>query len=207
MATITWPTDRLMYPASVEWGETRIVRRSGGGPLGPSVQTIETPYSHRWTCTLTLRRASAFAERAQQEALASKLNLGNNRVALFHFAHPAPYGTMRGSPTITSTAAQGATTLAITTTANATLRAGDMIGVTAGGSAQLLRVADAATANGSGAMTVSVIPAIRGQVTAGSAVVWDKPTALFVLTDGNWSSSFEPRDAQPLTLQLLEVLA
>jgi len=207
MATIAWLTDRLLYPASVEWGETRIVRRSGGGPLGPSVQTIETPFSHRWTCTVTLRRAAAFAERAQQEAFASKLNLGNNRTSLFHFAHPAPYGTLRGAPTVASTAAQGATSIAITTTANATLKAGDMIGVTAGGAAQLLRVADNATANGSGAMTVSVIPALRGQVTSGSAVVWDKPTALFVLQDGSWSSSFEPRNAQPITLQLLEVLA
>lgn len=207
MATITWPTDRLFVPAALEWGETRIVRRSGGGPLGPSIQTVETPYSHRWTCALTLRRAASYGERAQQEALVSRLNLGTNRVSLYHFAHPAPYGTLRGSPTVTSTASQGATTLAITTTAAATLLAGDMLSVTAGGSAQLVRVAESATANGSGAMTVNITPALRGTVSGGSAVVWDKPTALFVLSDSSWTSSFVPGEAQPLVLSFLEVLA
>lgn len=207
MPTISWPTDRLFNPALLEWGETRILRRSGGGPLGPSIQTIETPYSHRWTATITLRRAASYAERAQQEALISRVNLGTNRVALYHFAHPNPYGTMRGSPTMASTATQGATTLAITTTAGATLLAGDMISVTAGGSAQLVRVAESATANGSGAMTVSITPALRGSVSSGSTVVWDKPTALFLLSDSSWSSSFSPGEAQPLTLSFVEVLA
>lgn len=206
MATITWPSTALHRPAAVEWGETRIVRASGGGTLGPSVQTVETPYSHRWTAVVTMRRTTKFAERAQQEALASQINTGSNRAALWHFAMPAPAGTMRGSPTVSGAHAQGATTLAIATTTGNTLVAGDMLGVTTSIGAQLVRVVTGGTA-AAGVLTVTIAPALRGSVSSGSAVVWDKPTALFTLTDSSWSSSFVPGEAQPLVLSFREVLA
>lgn len=206
MATIAWPASRLFAPAATEWGETRIVRRSGGGTLGPSVQTVETPYSHRWTCTLTLRRARSFAERAQQEALLSQINQGSNRASLYHFALPAPAGTMRGSPTVSGAHSQGATTLSIATTTGNTLVAGDMLGVTTSIGQQLVRVVTGGTA-AAGVLSVAIAPALRGSVTSGSAVVWDRPTALFVLDSPSWSSSYVPGEAQPLTVGFLEVLA
>lgn len=205
MATITWPTGTLYSPASFEWGEQRIVRLSGGNALGPSEQTIETPYSHRWRCTLTLRRARQFAERAQVEAFLSTLRSGANRLALHHMAHPRPYGTIAGSPTISGTPAQGATSATITCANGQTLIAGDMLGITTAAGVQLVRVTTGGTS--SGTVAVSFEPALRASVSNGAAVVWDKPVALFRLISTEWQAGFLPGEASPITLDLAEVLS
>lgn len=205
MATITWPTSRLYMPRTLDWGEQRFVRVTGGNVLGPAEQTIETPYSHRWRVTLTLRGAASFAERAQQEAFLATLKSGANRVTMHHHAHPAPYGTLRGSPTLSGSHAQGATTINITATNAQTLVAGDMIGVTTTAGLQLVRVVTGGVSNGT--LSVVVEPALRAAATIGAAVVWDKPTALFRLAATEWSSSFAPREASPITLDFVEVLS
>jgi hypothetical protein len=58
-----------------------------------------------------------------------------------------------------------------------TVKAGDMLGI--GG--QLLMVAENATANDAGEMTVPLIHRIRGTINAGAAVTWNKPTAEFTV--------------------------
>lgn len=205
MATINWPTGALWQPASFEWGEQRIVRVSGGGPLGPTEQTIETPYSHRWRAVVTLRRARLFSERAQVEAFLSTLQSGANRLALYHLAHPRPYGTLAGSPTISGTPAQGATSATITCTNGQTILAGDMLGITTAAGVQLVRVTTGGTS--SGTVSVSFEPALRASVSNGAAVVWDKPTALFRLLATEWTAGFQPGEAAPITLDLVEVTA
>lgn len=206
MPTITYPTTDLFRPSGIDWGETRIVRVTGGGALGPTEQTIETPYSHRWRATLTLRRRSVPAQRAQVEAFVSTLRSGANRLALHHIAHPAPYGTLRGSPTLSGAHAQGATTLLIAGTNGQTLIAGDMLGVTTAAGAQLVRVVTGGTV-ASGTVSVGIEPALRASAAAGSAVVWDKPTALFRLTSPDWAAQFVPGEAAPITLDFVEVTA
>jgi hypothetical protein len=146
MATIAYPTADLYRPASFEWGEQRIVRVTGGTPLGPSEQTIEAPYSHRWRAIITLRRCRTFAERAQVEAFVSTLKSGANRLSLHHMAHPRPYGTLSGSPTLSASHAQGATTVSITAGEGQTLVAGDMIGVTTTAGVQLVRAVSSGAA-------------------------------------------------------------
>jgi hypothetical protein len=205
MATITWPTSRLFVPATLEWGEQRFVRVTGGNVLGPSEQTIETPYSHRWRVSLSLRRAATFAERATQEAFVSQMKSGANRVSMHHHAHPVPYGTLRASPTLNGAHAQGATTISITSTSGQTLLAGDMIGVTTTAGVQLVRVVTGGTSNGT--MSVTVEPALRAGANTGTSVVWDKPTALFRLAATEWASGFAPREASPITLDFVEILS
>lgn len=60
---------------------------------------------------------------------------------------------------------------------NATLQPGDMLG----DGAQLYQVADLCMADDNGAMTVPVVNRCRGTVASGTAVLWDRPTALFAL--------------------------
>jgi hypothetical protein len=205
MATIAYPTADLYRPASFEWGEQRIVRVTGGTPLGPSEQTIEAPYSHRWRAIITLRRCRTFAERAGVEAFLSTLKSGANRLSLHHMAHPRPYGTLAGSPTVSGTPAQGATSATLTVTNGQTILAGDMLGITTAAGVQLVRVTAGGTS--SGTLAISFEPALRAAVTNGAAVVWDKPTALFRLLSTEWSAQFVPGEAPPMTLEFVEVTA
>lgn len=99
-----------------------------------------------------------------------------NTVALYHYVRRVPRGSMRGAPTAQAAAA-GAQALVLNTTAGATLKAGDMIGV----AGLLLMVATDATANGAGVMLVQIVNCLRVAVGGGSPVTWDKPTAPFRL--------------------------
>jgi hypothetical protein len=58
----------------------------------------------------------------------------------------------------------------------ATLKAGDLIGL----GTQLLMAEETATADAAGEMTVKVSPAVRAVYSAGTAVVWDHPTILWI---------------------------
>lgn len=113
----------------------------------------------------------------QIEAFFDRLKGSVNRIVLWNLKRPAPLGTLRGTPTLSASAAQLANTAAISTTAGATLLAGDMIGI--GG--QLVRVMADTVADGAGAMAVEFAPRLRAAKSSGAAVTWDKPTSTFVL--------------------------
>ncbi|MNL18904.1 hypothetical protein D3C87_1400760 [compost metagenome] len=129
----------------------------------------------RWLISLSLPNRK-FADAAVIEAFIASLRGMTNTVALYHWVRKVPRGTMRGAPTVAAASA-GTGSLTITTTVGATLLAGDMIGV--GG--LLLQVATDATADGAGAMVVSIVNRLRTAVAGGTAVVWDRPTAPFRL--------------------------
>lgn len=173
MATYDWPTTLLPQTASIG------LRKAGlqfASPFNGSRQAIDF-IAERWVLSITLppkRRRDAAP--GVIESLLFRLAGGLNQARCWHFARPVPLGTMRGTPTLSATVNRGATSLAITTTAGATLKAGDMIG--AGG--QLFQVADDCTANGSGAISVPLVNRVRATIASGTSVVWDKPTSLFV---------------------------
>lgn len=207
MANIAWPATRIYAPQTLTWGEARKRRTSGEPALGGDAQMSEVPYSHRWTCEMTLRPVT-FAERAQQEAFLSRIARGDNRVTLHHFQHPAPYGTARGAQTLSGALAQGATTAVISGATNGqTYVAGDMLGITttATYAVQLVRVVIGGTVSG-GTVSVTFEPPLRAGASNGAAVVWDKPAALFRLADGTWQQTSAPEAAQPIALSFLEVL-
>ena len=85
----------------------------------------------------------------------------------------------------------------------ATLKAGDMIG--AGG--QLVQVVADATAGADAVITASIRPALRAQVAAGSAVLWDKPTATFILTSPEVRVGYRPALGEEIALDFMEVFA
>lgn len=174
MSTISWPTGlqaigfRLVLVT---------VDRSFASPFGGSEQVVDL-LNDRWMASLELPPALR-SSGGQVEGFIAALRGMTNTVALWHMARPYPLGTMRGTPTINGAHAQGVATLAITTTAGATLKQGDMIG--AGG--MLFMVASDCTASGAGALSVPIANRLRTALSGGAAVTWAKPTTLFRKTN------------------------
>lgn len=166
----TWPTSVGVKSARFEF---RTIQRANADPYGGSEQVVDM-LNDRWMCHLTLP-VELFAQAAAVEAFLHSFRGQVNTVNLWHFARSAPRGTMRGTPTIASPVAQGASSLPIQAVAGETLLAGDMVG--AGG--MLFMAAADATANGAGLLTLSIVNRVRVALAAGAAVTWDKPTAPF----------------------------
>lgn len=84
----------------------------------------------------------------------------------------------------------------------ASVKAGDMLGC----GDQLLMVAADATANGSGAITVTITSPLRAAISSGTAVVWDKPSVLFRQESDDSAGSIEylRGRAEPLQFVFLE---
>lgn len=200
MATITWPSTRLFIPQRFELALRSNVVISTS-PLTGATQTVEIPGA-RWVGSMTLTPCTQ-ADQAAREALLTQIAGQANRVALWHFARPVPRGTMRGNPTLSATAAAGATSMAVSTTAGATALAGDMFSV----GSQLVQCVTDAAADGAGAMTMSIRPALRAQVASATAVVWDKPTAAFILTSPEVRVGYRPAVGEEIALDFMEVFA
>lgn len=151
-------------------------QRAHSSPFGGSEQVVDL-LNERWHATGTLPPCSK-ALAPEREAFFNKLRGMDNRVYLWHMGpgRSAPRGTMRGSPVVAAGGvAQGAQTINITTSAGATVLAGDMIGL----AGQLLMAAQDCTANGAGAMAFVSANKVRAAASAGAAITWDAPTAPF----------------------------
>lgn len=159
--------------------------------LIPAIKTFTSPYSRQtqavdlmsemWRMQADLPDGTDKLIGGEIEAFFDRLKGQANQVALWNFRRPAPMGTMRGSPTLSASAAQLANTVNIS--GSGTLAAGDMLGI--GG--QLCRVMVATTLPAA----VEIAPRLRAAVSSGAAVTWDRPTANFILaSDGapvDWS--------------------
>lgn len=187
MSVIVTPTGLVVHGFS--WGQRDYSLGFANGDTGAQQSRVLAP--PRWTCTLSSALVLSDAEAAQWSAFVLQLRGKVNQLALHHLTRPTPRGTMAGSPVLASAVAIGATSLAITTTAGATVKQGDWLGLGSGATRQLFQAMADATANGAGAITVTVEPPSRYAQTLGSAVVWDKPTALFrrVDSDMDWASN------------------
>lgn len=151
-------------------------QRVVGSPFGGSEQAIDL-LNDRWLLSCELAEG-CFSDGAWREAWIDSLRGQVNTVALYHFAKPAPRGTVRGTLTLAASAARGANSLSITgcSPANGTLLAGDMLGV--GG--LLVRVqSDCAAVDG--AITVPIVNRLRAAQSSAAAVTWNMPTAPFRL--------------------------
>lgn len=201
MSTISWPATRLFLPASMEIGLRSNVLISTS-PLSGATQTVELPGA-RWVMSFVLTPTNSHADQAIREALMTQIAGQANRVALWHFMRPAPRGTMRGSPVLAANATAGATSLSITTTAGATVLKGDMVKI----GSQLVQSTTDATADGAGALTLSIAPMVRTTVASGQAVSWDAPTATFILTQSEIRVGYRPVIGEAISLEFVEVFA
>jgi hypothetical protein len=183
MATIDWPAG--IRPATFALQQ----RRSGlqfRSPFNGTAQAVDF-VAERWVFSLLLTPRH-YAEAGQVEALLFGLMGGVERVRLWHFTRPIPKGTMRGTPVLASGVSRGGTSLPLTTTTGATLKAGDMIGA----GSQLFMVGADCTANGSGAITVPVVNRVRATIAGGAAVTWDAPKAEFIVPTMQAGVNFQP---------------
>ena len=85
-----------------------------------------------------------------------------------------------------------------------TLLAGDYLGIGAGTTQQVVMVTADAAANASGVITVSFEPPLRNALTAGAAVAWDRPKALFRRADSRSAWEYEPGTVKGMSLSLVE---
>lgn len=115
------------------------------------------------------------------EALILRLRGKVNQLEIWNVMRPAPFGTMRGSMTLRSAIAAGATTLPIVAAGqNAkTILRGDFLGLGSATTQQVCMAAADATSDGSGNIDVIVEPPVRNAFAISSVVTWDKPKALF----------------------------
>ena len=174
-------------------------QRMAASPYGGSEQVVDMG-NDRLMVSLSLPNR-LFADAARVEAFIAALRGMTNTVALYHWIRKQPRGTMRGSPTAQAAAA-GAQVLQLNTTAGATLRAGDLIGV----SGLLLMVAEDTVANGAGYMVVYIVNRLRVPVANGAPVTWDKPTTLFRQTSQSAALQYVPGYATSVSFDFAEAI-
>ncbi len=129
------------------------------------------------------------------KALLMLLDGNVNQLELWDMQRPAPLGTMRGTMTLNGAHAQGATALSVTAgagQASTTLKQGDLLGLGSTTTQQVVMVTADATANGSGVIAVNIKFPLRNAFSGGASVVWDKPKALFRMTNQNNGWDYAP---------------
>lgn len=168
----TWPASLRPSSFSLDLMTNQIVNSS---PQGGGEQVVDR-LNDCWVCSMTLP-IRTHAESRALEAFLNRFRGQVNWISLWHMGQWSgqPNGTMRGTPVLTSAAAQGDAELRITTTAGATLLAGDLVGV--GG--LLFMVAEDCVAGGAGTITVPIVNRVRTAQALGAAVTWNKPTTTF----------------------------
>lgn len=196
MTLIAWPTGLVPRSFSLTLAT---VERAHQAPVGGSEQVVDL-LNDRWMASLELAPRRRL-DGGYVEGFVAGLRGMTNTVALWHMARPLPRGTMRGAPTVVGTHAQGSSTLALATTAGATLMAGDMLGV----SGLLLMVRQACVANGAGAMTVPLANRLRTLVNDGALVTWDRPTAPFRKVNRT-GVSYAPGVANAVQIEFVEAV-
>lgn len=203
MSIITLPP--ALRIARIDWGQVRTDLEFGDGDAGVSQSRVLGP--PRWTVALSPSEHLLEDDAALWRDTIFSLEGRVHQLAVHYIELPAPRGTMRGTLTLTADAAKGARTLSVTGgagQAGATLLQGDFIGVGTGSTRQLVSVAANATANGSGVISVTVRQPLNWAQVSGSAVVWDKPTALFRQRSSASNWSYERRQRSGYGLDLVE---
>lgn len=201
-STISWPTTREFQPARMQWGV--ITSRTAWASVYTGQTQRVSHLADRLRVTVELPLvARDLAGRREAYFMAATSN--GNWVRMWHMQRPAPIGTMRGTPTTSAAAAAGAREIAITTTAGATLAAGDVLGV----ANQLIQCGyEGATADGAGAMVVPLVLPLRRAISSGAAVTWDKPTGTFQILSLDPTFDYTaPQLQMGLSVDLAEVYA
>jgi hypothetical protein len=202
MATFTWPG------FEIQWFEMSVKPnfRVYANAFNASAQAIDLT-GERWQVSLaTAPGASSAASGGALEAFIDQLLGPVNRVSLWNLARPVPRGTLRdgaainvvngsaaavsvvngsaaavsvvsGTPVVAAALSVGASSATLRTFSGRTVEAGDMLGI--GG--QLVRAKTTVTADGSGNLAIEFLPRLRAAVAAFTVVVWNRPTATFML--------------------------
>lgn len=194
MATYDLPAALCPQMASMGLRKTGVQFR---GAFNGNLQAVDLA-GERWVVSMTtppkLSRAAGVLE-----AFSNLLAGGLNKVRLHHPQRHVPLGTLRGTPTLQVATLRGSQSVVLTVASGATLKSGDMFGLTG----HLLQVAQDCTAV-STTLTVPIVNRMRGVVAAGAAVVWDRPTALFICGSMTNMVVHRPGYAEGVTLDFEE---
>jgi hypothetical protein len=199
MSIITFPES--LKVAKVTWAQQRndLEFRSGFG-----AQAVELS-GPLWSVTLEAVPGRE-SDGGGWQALGMQLRGRTNQLALWSHARPVPRGTMRGTMTLNSGASQGATTLSIVASGQAskTLLRGDLLGIGVNLTQQVVMVVEDATSNGSSIISVTVEPPLRNAFSAGEAITWNKPKALFRRVNSRFAWETHASVTEGFVIELLE---
>jgi hypothetical protein len=199
MTTIAFPSiSRLPreLPFGIVWN-TQVF----SSPLTQGVSTIEIPGA-RWKMQFRLTDFEE-ADAALVQVFLMQLRGRANRAALYNIARRQPRGTIAGTPLVAGASQTGAALNIDGCTVGTTLLKGDFFGV----NGELKMVVAAATANGSGQMTVTFEPPLRAAPADNAAITTSQPTALFMLESDEQMWSTKPGLRSDFTLSFIEVFA
>lgn len=188
----SWPTE--FTPQLVSWG----IQKAGvqfRSPMAGNVESVEFAGSF-WKCSVTLPDMT-IDEGVSAQAFFARLAGGVDRVFVPYWLRPEPFGTMRGSPTLATTAARGAKVLAIA--GSGTLKRGDMIGL----DGTLFQVVADAIGVG-GVITIGTVNPTRRIIASGTPVLWASPTIPFIVPSQSSVNNFEPGKHAPLAIDMEE---
>lgn len=135
-------------------------------------------------------------DRADAEAWVAWFLALNGREGTFLLGDPrnvSPRGTWAGSSPLVNGAGQTGKTLAIDgLSAGATVKAGDWFQLGSGASSRLHKVAQDATANGAGQVTLDLWPRLRASPADNAALTLASPQGVFRLSANDTAWSLEP---------------
>lgn len=190
MSIITIPTGLLF--GSFELTQQRFDIRETTEANGATKARLLAP--PRWRASISSPGPGVSPEQAALwKTMLMQLRGGINHLALYDPVQVAPRGTMRGTITLSSTAAAGATSINITGGAGQsgrTILRGDWLQIGTGLGSHYCMAASDGTANGSGVITgLAIEPPTRQSISSGTSVVWDKPVAHYRMTNStnSWS--------------------
>lgn len=201
MTIYTLPNKRLFYPrrADAQMGGNVMVNRS---PMNKAAKSVEFP-GDMWVLRLEYGINYTVAERDEQRAFWHRFRGQAHLLRCWHVYHPVPRGTLRGTPTAAA-AVEGANSLVITGSSGETLLEGDFLEVTlSDAGTQLIEVA---SASGTGTITIGLVAPVRKSVSAGATVVWNRPSANFLLTEAPFIPH-EPIVSSGFTIEAVEFFA
>lgn len=200
MSIITLPSSLVIDKQS--WGQQRqdVLFRSMF-----SSQSVEVS-SPLWVTTISSPQQYESTSGNWQAFLMS-IRGQTNQVAMGNLARVVPIGTMRGTMTLNSSAAAGATVLSITAgsgQASKTLVAGDFLQLGTSTTQQMVMVIANATSDVNGIISVSIEPPLRNAFSSGAGVIWDHPKALFRRSDSVSSWDYSAHITDSFSLSFVE---
>lgn len=190
----TWDFPAALTPQLWTWKSVKagVQFRS---PFNGAVETVGFPGA-RWGISMTLPPSTA-STGGQAEAFFALISGGVERVRMGHLRRPVPTGTMRGTPTLSASAARGAQSLVIATPG--TLNAGDLFKI---GSQLFMSAADCTPSGG--VLTVPLVQSVRVALSSGASVLWDRPTVDFFMPAMTSAASYRPGAMDGIAVELEE---
>lgn len=199
MSVIAWPDLKV---SSFRWNlrEQTVPFKSGFGSqalvLGVPTWSVEmSGVPEYWR---EVEQITAFIESLRGYA---------NQLSLHHLTNKTPRGSLRGFPALHSEAPAGSTALEINAGlewVGATLHRGDLLGIGANITRQVVRVMADAVVDELGVIQVKLNVPLRNRFEAGQTLDWNRPHALFRQASLNDGIEYLPVIGQPWALSLIE---